>query len=187
MGDFNQVVGPGGRAPATTRSALRECFSSDITIAIGPVTFQGRRSIDHIALSEDLAVERVEVTSNMIEERELSDHFGVGAELSRRWSRRRGQATEHGEVVVERPPAGRVRLAGKLHSERPLEPAACLEQRPTAKRAPLAAPPVDELTVPGDERASPRQEGALPSERHSATADEPATLASASVPKCGTP
>ena len=87
MGDFNQVVGPGGRAPARTRSALRECFSSEIAIATGHVTFQGRKSIHHIALSEDLAVERVDVISNMLAERELSDHFGVVADLSLRRSR----------------------------------------------------------------------------------------------------
>ncbi len=87
MGDFNQVVGPGGRAPARTRSALRECFSSDITIATGPVTHNDRKSIDHIALSEDLTVEQVDVISNMLEERELSDHFGVVADLSLRRSR----------------------------------------------------------------------------------------------------
>ena len=87
MGDFNQVVGPGGRAPATTKSALCECFSSDTTIATGPVTHNGRKSIDHIALSEDLTVEQVAVIDNVIEERELSDHFGVVADLSFRRSR----------------------------------------------------------------------------------------------------
>ncbi len=87
MGDFNQVVGPGGRAPARTRSMLRECFSSDIPIATGPVTFQGRKSIDHIALSKDLAVGPVDVMSNVFAKRKLSDHFGVVADLSLRRSR----------------------------------------------------------------------------------------------------
>ena len=82
MGDFDQIVGEGGRAPAGLRSALLRAFPPGTTIATCSLTFQSRKSIDHIALSEELAVERVDVISNVDEERNLSDHFGVVADLS---------------------------------------------------------------------------------------------------------
>ena len=53
-----------------------------MTIVTSALAFQGRRSIDHIALSEDLAVESLDVISNIYDGRELSDHFGVIADLS---------------------------------------------------------------------------------------------------------
>ena len=82
MGDFNQIVGEGGRAPAGLRSALLRAFPPGMTIATCSLTFQNRKSIDHIALSEELAVERVSEISNIDEKRNLSDHFGVVADLS---------------------------------------------------------------------------------------------------------
>ena len=82
MGDFNQVVGTGGHAPAELRSALLGAFRPGMTIATRSLAFQGRKSIDHIALSGDLAVKRVDVISNIHEKRSLSDHFGVVADLS---------------------------------------------------------------------------------------------------------
>ncbi len=82
MGDFNQVVGSGSRAPAKLQSALRQVFPAGMTIATSSVAFRGRKSIDHIALSDDLAVERTCVISNSDGERTLSDHFGVAADLS---------------------------------------------------------------------------------------------------------
>ena len=53
-----------------------------MTIVTSALAYQGRRSIDHIALSEDLAVESLDVISNLHEGRELTDHFGVVADLS---------------------------------------------------------------------------------------------------------
>jgi endonuclease/exonuclease/phosphatase family metal-dependent hydrolase len=53
-----------------------------MTIATSTLAFQGRRSIDHIALSADLAVGSLGVISNIHEGRKLSDHFGVFADLS---------------------------------------------------------------------------------------------------------
>ena len=82
MGDFNQIVGSGGRAPLELRSALLEAFPPRMTIATGSLAFQGRKSIDHIALSKDLAIERVDTISNLYEPKPLSDHFGVFADLS---------------------------------------------------------------------------------------------------------
>ena len=56
MGDFNQTTGPGSRARLELRLALRKAFPPSMTIATATLAFQERRSIDHIALSEHLAV-----------------------------------------------------------------------------------------------------------------------------------
>ena len=53
-----------------------------MTIPTSTLAFQGRRSVDHIALSEDLAVGSLGMISNIHEGRNLSDHFGVVADLS---------------------------------------------------------------------------------------------------------
>ena len=53
MGDFNQIIGPGSRARPELRLALRKAFSPSMQIATSGLAFQGRRSIDHIALSTD--------------------------------------------------------------------------------------------------------------------------------------
>ena len=81
MGDFNQTIGPGSHA-RPLRLALQEAFPPSMTIVTSELAFQGRRSIDHIALSEDWAVGSLGVVSNIHEGRKLSDHFGVVAELS---------------------------------------------------------------------------------------------------------
>ena len=82
MGDFNQIIGPGSRASHELRTALANAFSPNMRIATSELTFQGRKSIDHIALSEDFKVESLGVVSNIHDGRKLSDHFGVVAELS---------------------------------------------------------------------------------------------------------
>ena len=51
-------------------------------IATAGLGFQGRRTIDHIALSQDLAAESLGVISNVHQYGDLSDHFGVVADLS---------------------------------------------------------------------------------------------------------
>ena len=53
-----------------------------MTIATSALAYEGRKSIDHIALSEDLAVESLDVISNIRDGPRLSDHFGVFADLS---------------------------------------------------------------------------------------------------------
>ena len=82
MGDFNQVIGPGSRAPGRLQSALQNAFPSGMTIATETLSFEGRRSIDHMALSDDLKAECVEAIGNFHEGRRLSDHFGIAASLS---------------------------------------------------------------------------------------------------------
>ncbi len=82
MGDFNQIIGPGSRARHELRMALRYAFSQKTKIVMSELAIQGRRSIDHIALSGDFAVESVGVVSNIHNGRKLSDHYGVVAEVS---------------------------------------------------------------------------------------------------------
>ena len=82
MGDFNQAIGQGSRAPRALRLALHEAFSPKLRIVTADLVFQGRKSIDHIALSADWAVDSLDAISNIHEERKLSDHFGVAAGVS---------------------------------------------------------------------------------------------------------
>ena len=81
MGDFNQIIGQGARAPLELQSALRNAFSPSLRIVTTDLAFQGRGNIDHIALSTDWTVGSLSVISNIHEERNLSDHFGVAADL----------------------------------------------------------------------------------------------------------
>ena len=84
MGDFNQMIGPVSRAGRLRfrQLALKGAFPASMTIATSAIGHEGRRSIDHIALSEDLVAESLGVISNIHGARRLSDHFGVTAALS---------------------------------------------------------------------------------------------------------
>ncbi len=83
-GDFNQIIGTGSRAPHNLRSALEQAFGQRLTIVTSALAFQGRKAIDHIALSDDLAFQSLDVISNIDEDRKLSDHFGVVADITER-------------------------------------------------------------------------------------------------------
>ncbi len=83
MGDFNQIVGPGSRAPSELQSALHQTLRG-MTITTSDLAFQGHRSIDHIALSADLTTESAEAINNCHGEKRLSDHFGVVADVALR-------------------------------------------------------------------------------------------------------
>ena len=87
MGDFNQRIGQSTGVPSKLRSALQCAIPPGMTIATSALDFQGRRSIDHIALSEDLTAESLSAISNIHGESKLSDHFGVVASLSARSER----------------------------------------------------------------------------------------------------
>ena len=63
------------------RLALLEAFEPKLRIVTADLAFQGRKSIDHIALSEDWAVDSVDAISNIHEGRKVSDHFGVAADV----------------------------------------------------------------------------------------------------------
>ena len=83
VGDFNQRIRQGRSVPADVRTALQSVIASRSTIVTAGLGFQGRRSIDHVAVSEDLTAEYLGVISNYDGDRKLSDHFGVVASLSR--------------------------------------------------------------------------------------------------------
>ena len=91
MGDFNQRIGQGSRAPRALRLALLEAFEPKLRIVTSDLAFQGRKSIDHIALSADWAVDSVDAISNLHEGRKLSDHFGIAAERVGRARERSGR------------------------------------------------------------------------------------------------
>lgn len=82
VGDFNQRVRQ-GRRPSRLASALHEAVSTHVTIATAALGAEGRRAIDHIALSADLHCGTLGVIDSVHEGRRLSDHFGVYADLSR--------------------------------------------------------------------------------------------------------
>ena len=83
MGDFNQVMGPGRglHAPDSLHARLKKAFPPGMTIVSSQLEFKGRGAIDHIALSEDLAVESIDAISDEYGGAKLSDHFGVVAKL----------------------------------------------------------------------------------------------------------
>ena len=81
-GDFNQRIGQADAVPAYLRSALEHAMPQGTTIATSAIGLRGLRSIDHIAISDELAVESTGVIDNVDGERNLSDHFGVYAYLS---------------------------------------------------------------------------------------------------------
>ena len=82
MGDFNQFIGPGSRAPKAMQTALREAFPPSMRIVTSDLAFMERKSIDHIALSEDLAAPSLGIISNVHDSGKLTDHFGVYADLA---------------------------------------------------------------------------------------------------------
>lgn len=84
MGDFNQRIGKGARAPVKLRAALQAAFPPGMTIVTSELAYRGRKSIDHVVLGGDLGAERVGVIDNFDGERRLSDHFGVVVEVAAR-------------------------------------------------------------------------------------------------------
>ena len=82
VGDFNQRIGQGRAVPKDLRTALQEAMPPGMTIATSGLGLRGLRSIDHIAISDELAAESAGLIDNFDGPRELSDHFGVYAHLS---------------------------------------------------------------------------------------------------------
>ena len=82
VGDFNQRIGQGQFVPLKLRSALESAMPEHMTIATSALGHQGRRCIDHMAVSADLVAESLCVISNMAGEKELTDHYGIAAVLS---------------------------------------------------------------------------------------------------------
>ena len=94
VGDFNQRIGQRSSTPLRLRAALQSTLGPNLPTATISLGLQGRRTIDHIALSEDLVAESLGVISNVHQDGDLSDHFAVVAGLRRSlWSWRRGPRT----------------------------------------------------------------------------------------------
>ena len=74
------------RRPTKTTPSLREALQPalgpNLSIATAGLGFQGKRTIDHIALSGDQAAASLGIVSNVHQDGNLSDHFGVIADLS---------------------------------------------------------------------------------------------------------
>ena len=82
VGDFNQRIGQRSSTPLRLRAALQSALGPNLSIITAGLGFQGKRTIDHIALSGDLAAESLGVISNVHQDGDLSDHFGIVADLS---------------------------------------------------------------------------------------------------------
>ena len=88
-GDFNQRVGTDKGKPSRVRPAgpayraalLQRAIPPYVTLATAALGYRGCRTIDHIALSADMTIESLKVISNIHEGRELSDHFGLVADV----------------------------------------------------------------------------------------------------------
>jgi endonuclease/exonuclease/phosphatase family metal-dependent hydrolase len=89
LGDFNQRI-PRHRQPQRTADALTLALGDSVRVVTnGTIPEVSRPTIDHIALSPNLAVASVNGISNYIDttaasdQLRLSDHFGLVAELMR--------------------------------------------------------------------------------------------------------
>ena len=84
IGDYNQSVGGRNSAPIRLRDKLKRTFGdAGLRIATASLEFEGRRAIDHMALTPDLDARSMTAISNLRDDGgKLSDHFGVVADLS---------------------------------------------------------------------------------------------------------
>jgi endonuclease/exonuclease/phosphatase family metal-dependent hydrolase len=84
VGDYNQRV-PKFRSPQNVYDRLDQVIRRRLTLATeGLIPPIGSQTIDHIASSSELAVSKVLGLSNSADGQQLSDHFGIVAELKRR-------------------------------------------------------------------------------------------------------
>ena len=85
MGDFNQRIAksPGRLSMASAHRAdlLQQAISPHVPLATSELEYRGRRTIDHVGLSRDIAIASLDVISHLHGERKLSDHFGVAADI----------------------------------------------------------------------------------------------------------
>ena len=104
VGDFNQRSGQRSSTPLRLRAALQSALGPNLSIVTTGLGFQGRRTIDHIALSGDLASESLGVVSNVHEDGNLSDHFGVVRDLSVGDTRRKASSKNVWTALTLPPP-----------------------------------------------------------------------------------
>ena len=82
VGDFNQQVGQYDAAPRKYTEALGAALPERILIATAALGFDGRRVIDQIAVSADMAAEALTLINKYHANRRLTDHVGVVADLT---------------------------------------------------------------------------------------------------------
>ncbi len=86
LGDFNQRIArsPGRlkKESAYRADLLRRAIAPHVALATSELEYRGRRTIDHVCLSADLAITSLDVISHVHGEKKLSDHFGVAADIS---------------------------------------------------------------------------------------------------------
>ena len=85
MGDFNQRIarssGRLSKESAHRADLLQRAITSHVTLATSDLEYRGRRTIDHVALSADIAIASLDVISHIHGEQKLTDHFGVAADI----------------------------------------------------------------------------------------------------------
>ena len=85
LGDFNQRIAksPGRLSKASAHRAdlLQRAITPHVSLATSELEYRGRRTIDHVGLSPDIAIASLDVISHLQGEQKLSDHFGVTAEV----------------------------------------------------------------------------------------------------------
>ena len=85
MGDFNQRIAksPGRLSKASAHRAdlLQRAITPHVTLATSDLEYRGRRTIDHVGLSADIAIASLDVICHIHGEQKLSDHFGVAADI----------------------------------------------------------------------------------------------------------
>ena len=82
IGDFNQRLSGRSNVPLRLRDKLQQALPPAMTVTTADTEFSGRRTIDHIVVSNDLIAGAVDIIDNWDGNRRLSDHFGVVADLS---------------------------------------------------------------------------------------------------------
>jgi endonuclease/exonuclease/phosphatase family metal-dependent hydrolase len=83
LGDFNQTI-PRTRAPEPIHDQLMTALGMLACATAGPLADAPSLAIDHVCHSADLRAEPPVILSNRHDELgELSDHFGIGATLTR--------------------------------------------------------------------------------------------------------
>ena len=89
-GDFNQRIDGSSKRSGRRRSGkaahraalLQRAMPPHVRVATSALEYRGRRTIDHIALSDDIAAGYLDVIGNIHGKQKLSDHFGVVADVT---------------------------------------------------------------------------------------------------------
>lgn len=147
MGDFNQRIAksPGRLSKGSAHRAdlLKRAISPHVTLATSDLEYRGRRTIDHVGLSDDIAIASLVAISHIHGEQKLSDHFGVAADIlltrSRRPAKGGGRFGSPGSAIsVERrqgsstPPRPTSLTSAGSATSSTTSPPACVRSLPRA-------------------------------------------------------